>query len=66
MMAKQEIGFVALNTDHDIIVVDPEREYGPLIRAPGRRGHYHFRLQWQLCQCPDISAEYGDGRNRWC
>ena len=35
MMAKQEIGFVALNTDHDIIVVDPEREYGPLIRALG-------------------------------
>ena len=26
MMAKQEIGFVGLNTDHDIIVVDPERE----------------------------------------
>ena len=35
MMAKQEIGFVALNTNHDIIVVDPEREYGPLIRALG-------------------------------
>ena len=27
MMAKQEIGFVGLNTNHDIIVVDPEREY---------------------------------------
>ena len=45
MMAKQEIGFVGLNTDHDIIVVDPEREYGPLIRALGGEVITIFRLQ---------------------
>ncbi|MGO5113784.1 VirB4-like conjugal transfer ATPase, CD1110 family [Candidatus Avoscillospira sp. LCP25S3_F1] len=35
MAAKWEQAAVALTTNHDIIVVDPEREYGPLIRALG-------------------------------
>ena len=35
MAAKQEITTLALATDHDIIIIDPEREYGPLVRALG-------------------------------
>jgi type IV secretory pathway VirB4 component len=35
MSAKDEIGAIALNTEDDIIVVDPEREYSPLIREMG-------------------------------
>ena len=35
MAAKQELTSLMLGTDHDIIVVDPEREYGPLVRALG-------------------------------
>ena len=32
-IAKEELTFVALSTDDDILVVDPEREYEPLIRS---------------------------------
>ena len=35
MAAKQEFSSLALSTDHDLIIVDPEREYGPLVRALG-------------------------------
>ena len=34
-IAKEELAFVALSTDDDIIIVDPEREYAPLVRALG-------------------------------
>ena len=63
MMAKQEIGFVGLNTDHDIIVVDPEREYGPLIRALGGEVITISASNGSYVNALDISKEYGDGRN---
>ena len=63
MMAKQEIGFVALNFDHDIIVVDPEREYGPLIRALGGEVITISASNGSYVNALDISKEYGDGRN---
>ena len=63
MMAKQEIGFVGLNTDHDIIVVDPEREYGPLIRALGGEVITISAPNGSYVNALDISKEYGDGRN---
>ena len=65
MAAKQELTALALSTDHDIIVVDPEREYGPLIRAlsgevitisASNPDNSHINAL-------DISAEYGDGKN---
>ena len=62
MMAKQEIGFVGLHTDHDIIVVDPEREYGPLIRALGGEVITISASNGSYVNALDISAEYGDGR----
>ena len=63
MMAKQEIGFVGLNTNHDIIVVDPEREYGPLIRALGGEVITISAPNGSYVNALDISKEYGDGRN---
>lgn len=63
MMAKQEIGFVALNTNHDIIVVDPEREYGPLIRALGGEVITISASNGSYVNALDISKEYGDRRN---
>lgn len=33
--AKEEITSIALSTDDDILIVDPEREYTPLVRALG-------------------------------
>ena len=63
MMAKQEIGFVGLNTNHDIIVVDPEREYGPLIRALGGEVITISASNGSYVNALDISKEYGDGRN---
>ena len=64
MMAKQEIGFVGLNTDHDIIVVDPEREYGPLIRALGGEVITISAADPNGCHINalDLSEGYGDGR----
>lgn len=62
--AKQEIASVALATVDDIIVVDPEHEYGALIQALGGEvitisassGNSHINAL-------DISAEYGDGKD---
>ena len=65
MAAKQEFTSLALSTNHDLIVVDPEREYGPLVRALGGEvitisasnpDNSHINAL-------DISAEYGDGKN---
>lgn len=55
---------VALNTDDDIIIVDPEREYGPLVNAMGGEvivisntggGSYINAM--------DISDEYDEGQD---
>ena len=65
MAAKQELTSLMLGTDHDIIVVDPEREYGPLVRALGGEV---ITISASSDQCSyinalDLSAEYGDGKN---
>lgn len=65
MAAKQELTSLALATDHDIIVVDPEREYGPLVRALDGEV---ITISASSDQCSyinalDLSAEYGDGKN---
>ncbi len=62
--AKQEIALVALSTPDDIIIVDPEREYAPLVKALGGEvitisatsGNSHINAL-------DLSAEYGEGKN---
>ena len=62
-IAKEELAFVALSTDDDILVVDPEREYEPLIRSlngevirfdPDSKNHINAL---------DMSREYGEGDN---
>lgn len=65
MAAKQELTSLMLGTDHDIIVVDPEREYGPLVRALGGEV---ITISASSDQCSyinalDLSSEYGDGKN---
>ncbi len=65
MAAKQEFAALALSTDHDLIVVDPEREYGDLVRALGgevltisasNQDSYYINAL-------DLASEYGDGKN---
>ena len=61
--AKQEITSIALGTDHDIIVVDPEREYGSLIHALGGEVIAISANTSNHINALDISAEYGEGSN---
>ena len=65
MAAKQEFASLALSTDHDLIVVDPEREYGPLVRAMGGEviTISASSAESSYINALDLSAEYGDGKN---
>ena len=65
MAAKQEFASLALSTDHDLIVVDPEREYGPLVRAMGGEviTISASSAENSYINALDRSAEYGDGKN---
>ena len=58
--AKEEITSIALSTDDDIIIVDPEREYAPLVRALGGEvvqiaagSHNHINAM-------DMTSGYGE------
>ncbi len=63
MAAKQEFTSLALSTDHDLIVVDPEREYGPLVRALGGEVISISASSNCYINALDLSAEYSDSRN---
>ena len=65
MAAKQEFASLALSTDHDLIVVDPEREYGPLVRAIGGEviTISASSAENSYINALDLSSEYGDGKN---
>lgn len=63
MAAKQEITTLALATDHDIIIIDPEREYGPLVRALGGEIITISASSDTYINAMDISSEYGGGQN---
>lgn len=61
--AKQEIVSIALATDHDIIVVDPEGEYGNLIRMLGGEViPISVGNNSAFINALDINEAYGDGR----
>ena len=64
MAAKQEISALALSTDHDIIIVDPEREYGELVRALGGEVITISASDPNGCHINalDLSEGYGDGK----
>lgn len=65
MAAKQEFASLALSTDHDLIVVDPEREYGPLVRALGGEviTISASSTENSYINALDLSSEYGGGKN---
>lgn len=64
MAAKQEVSALALSTDHDIIIVDPEREYGELVRALGGEVITISAADPNGCHINalDLSEGYGDGK----
>jgi len=63
MAAKMEIVLRALSGEDTIIIVDPEREYGPLVRALGGEVITISASSASHINALDLSAEYGEGTN---
>lgn len=62
-IAKEEMAFVAMATDDDIIVVDPEREYEMLIKSLGGEVIRFSPDSKNYINALDMSKDYGDGDN---
>ena len=62
-IAKEELAFTAMATNDDIIVVDPEREYGSLIQALGGEVIRFAPDSKNHINALDMSKDYGDGDN---
>ncbi|MDD4808308.1 MAG: ATP-binding protein, partial [Oscillospiraceae bacterium] len=58
--AKQEITSIALSTDDDIIIVDPEREYAPLAHALGAEVVQISAGSPNHINAMELSSGYGD------
>lgn len=59
--AKEEIVNLLLTRDADVIIIDPEREYSPLVNAlEGQVIELSAKSKNHL-NCLDINKEYGDG-----
>ncbi|MGM8299620.1 VirB4-like conjugal transfer ATPase, CD1110 family [Clostridium perfringens] len=54
--AKREMINLLLSTDDDVIVIDPEREYLPLIEGDEKRGIEGFKSKGFSCELIHISA----------
>ncbi len=61
--AKREIVNIALSTNDDIIVIDPESEYGPLIEGLGGEVINISAASPNHINALDIEQGYGDGEN---
>ena len=61
--AKGEIVNQILSSDADIIIVDPEREYGALVNALGGEVINISATSKNHINAMDMSEEYGDGAN---
>ena len=62
--AKQEITSIKLREpDADIIIVDPEREYSPLVKALGGEVIKISATSDNHINAMDMNSEYGDGAN---
>ncbi len=61
--AKEEIAGVALSTEDDIIVIDPESEYGPLIEGLGGEVINISATSRNHINAMDMEQGYGDGEN---
>lgn len=62
-MAKQDIATLMLTMDCDIIIIDPEREYSPLVRAMNGEVIHISATSQNHINPMDMSVEYGDGAN---
>lgn len=61
--AKGELVNLMLSSDADIIVIDPEREYGELIKAMGGQVVNISATSNNHINAMDMNSEYGDGAN---
>ena len=59
--AKFDIFFQYLATDADILIIDPEREYGPLTRALGGTVIDISETSQNHINAMDINKDYGEG-----
>lgn len=59
--AKREIMSVALSTDDDIVIIDPEREYGRLVEALGGQVIDVSAASSNHINALDMAQGYGDG-----
>ena len=61
--AKREMAALALSSDDDIIVIDPEAEYGPLIEGLGGEVIQISATSPNHINAMDMEQGYGDGEN---
>lgn len=62
-MAKSEIINLMLSGNVDILIIDPEREYSPLIRALGGQVINISATSENHINAMDMNSDYGDGAN---
>ena len=61
--AKEEIVALALSTEDDIIILDPESEFGPLVRALGGENIILSATSENHLNAMDMDEAYGDEQN---
>ena len=61
--AKREIANIALSTNDDIIVIDPEAEYPPLVQGLGGEVIHISAASQNHINALDMAEGYGDGEN---
>ena len=61
--AKREIANIALSTNDDIIIIDPEKEYHSLVHGLGGEVIHISATSPNHINAMDMEAGYGDGEN---
>lgn len=61
--AKREIAALALSTDDDIIIIDPEKEYHSLVQGLGGEVIHISATSQNHINALDMEQGYGDGEN---
>ena len=62
-LSKEEFVNIVLNTDDDVLLIDPEQEYGRLVRALGGEVINISATSPNHINAMDVSREYGDVEN---
>ncbi|HMM32486.1 MAG TPA: ATP-binding protein [Clostridia bacterium] len=62
-LTKEELAAVVLGTNDDVIVLDPEREYGGLVKALGGEVIRISATSANHINAMDINADYGEDAN---